>query len=158
MIVVSDTSPLNYLVLIDEIELLPKLFGQVLIPQIVLDELGGDGAPDKVHEWLQSPPDWLVVKPNAPSDPFGLSHIDPGEREAILLAAEMSADLVLLDDRQARKAARSIGLRITGTIGVLDKAAQEGLIDVEDIVRRLSSTNFYIATELIQALLRNRPN
>lgn len=158
MIVVSDTSPLNYLILIDQIDILPKLFGEVVIPQVVLNELGGEGAPEKVIEWLESPPDWLVVRPNLSADPFGLSHIDAGEREAILLAAEISADLVLLDDRKARIAAKKIGLRIAGTIGVIDKAAREGLIDAEDIVRRLGSTNFYVSAELIRELLKDRPN
>lgn len=158
MIVVSDTSPLNYLILIDQIDLLPKLFGEVVIPQLVLNELGGDGAPKTVIEWLKSLPEWLVVKPDVLSDPYGLSHVDAGEREAILLAAEMSADLVLLDDRKARIAAKKIGLRITGTIGLIDKAAQRGLVDLEGIIHRLASTNFYISDELIRELLKDRPN
>lgn len=57
MIVIADTSPLNYLILIGQAELLPRLFGEVLIPQIVLDELRGSGAPPQVLDWLNSVPD-----------------------------------------------------------------------------------------------------
>lgn len=158
MIVISDTSPLNYLILIDQAELLPRLFGEVLVPQIVLDELGGTGAPEKVLDWLESIPEWMSVKQVKRIDATHLSQLDAGERDAILLAREVSADLVLLDDRQARIAAKKLGLQITGTIGILDRAARAGLIDVIDVVKKLRETDLYIAEELLRELLRDHQN
>lgn len=158
MIVIADTSPLNYLILIGQAELLPRLFGEVLIPQMVLDELGGTGAPAEIIDWLNCIPDWLKVKQVKPSTTIDLSHLDPGERDAILLAIELSADLVLLDDRQARIAAKKLGLPITGTVGILDKAARAKLIDTNEVVEKLRETDFYIAEELLQDLLHERSN
>ncbi len=145
MIVISDTSPLNYLILVGHAELLPRLFGEVLIPQIVLDELGGSGAPSEILDWLSSIPEWLKIKEAKSAATIDLTHLDPGERDAILLAKEVSADLVLLDDRRARIAAKQLGLSITGTIGILDKAARAGLINVREVVKKLTETDFYIS-------------
>ncbi len=81
--------------------------------------------------------------------------MDAGEREAILRARELVADLLLVDDRQARQAAVNLGIAITGTIGILDKAAQTGLIDLRTVIEKLRKTNFHIAEDLIQRLLEN---
>ncbi len=70
-----------------------------------------------------------------------------------MLAHEISADLILLDDRQARNAALELGLTITGTVGVLDKAARAGLIDLRAVLEDLQKTNFYIAVELVEKLI-----
>lgn len=87
MIVVSDTSPINYLVLIDEIELLTQLFGQVIIPQAVLDELQKEGTPDVVKNWADNCPVWLNVR-NATKIDQTIA-LGAGEREAISLAEEI---------------------------------------------------------------------
>lgn len=153
MIVVSDTSPLNYLVLIGQEELLPKLFGRVIIPQIVFDELKGYGAPTMILEWIENLPAWVEIQQTNLIAAPSLDILDKGERDAILLAQELSADLVLLDDRQARNAALDLGLTITGTVGVLDKASRAGLIDLRLVLKNLQNTNFYVANELIDKLL-----
>ncbi len=153
MIVVSDTSPINYLILIGHENLLFELYGQVVIPQTVFDELGGRGAPPALLDWLDSVPEWIEVKQPHLVAPSSLDALHRGEKDAILLAQELSADLLLLDDRQARIAAAGLGIAITGTIGILDKAAREGLVDLETVLTRLQTTNFYIAGELIEKLL-----
>ena len=131
MIVVSDTSPLNYLILIGEEELLPKLFGHVIIPNAVFDELQAAGASAKVREWANDLPEWIEIKQTALSADKSLDILDAGEIEAILLAQELSADLLLIDDKLARQAAINLGLAITGTLGILDKASNSGLIDLK---------------------------
>ena len=152
MIVVSDTSPLNYLVLIGQDELLHKLFGNVIIPQVVFDELQGKGAPSQILEWAQDLPPWVEIQQtHLTANPL-LDILDKGEREAILLAQELSADLVLLDDKQARIIALELGITITGTVGILDKAARLGLINLETVFQELQRTNFYIAKDLIEKL------
>jgi predicted nucleic acid-binding protein len=92
MIVIADATPLNYLILIRQADLLPQLFTNVLIPPAVLAELEHVEAPDPVRAWIQGPPSWLTMQTlNTPPD-SSLDHLDPGEREAIALAEQMHAD------------------------------------------------------------------
>ena len=155
MIVVSDTSPLNYLVLIKQEDLLLKLFGRVIIPQVVFNELSAAGASAQVRDWAQNLPVWIEVKQTALTANNSLNILDAGEREAILLAQELSADLLLVDDRQARQAAVNLGIEITGILGVLDRATREGLINLKTAIENLQKTNFHIADDLIQKLLED---
>ena len=88
MIIVSNTSPINYLILIGHINLLPKMFKQIIIPQEVYNELSDTAAPLPVQTWIATPPDWLKVQSiNQPSDAI-VDLLDPGERAAILIAQE----------------------------------------------------------------------
>ena len=153
MIVVSDTSPLNYLVLIGEENLLPQLFGRVIIPQVVFDELCATGASAQVRDWARNLPVWIEVKQTGLTASPALDILDAGEREAILLAQELSADLLLVDDKQARQAAANLGIEITGIVGVLDRAARESLVNLKTAFDRLQKTNFYIADNLIRKLV-----
>ena len=95
MIVVADTSPICYLLLIGGIDLLPQLYGRVLIPQIVQQELADERSPAIVQAWISQPPSWLVIQTvNVPSD-SDLDNLDPGERAAIVLAEQQGADLII---------------------------------------------------------------
>jgi predicted nucleic acid-binding protein len=118
MIVVSDTSPINYLVLIELHDLLPKLFDRILIPEAVHRELQSDAAPVPIQRFLAEAPDWLNVRSSSAIDP-ALQPLDSGEREVIALALSTGADAVLLDERKGRHAARERGLRVSGTLGVI---------------------------------------
>ena len=142
MIIVSNTSPINYLILIEQIDILRDLFRQVTIPQAVYDELSDAAAPDLVRSWISTPPAWLKIESVSIVSDAALDLLDPGERAAILLAQTLNADLVLLDDMKARRAAMSKGLRITGILGILDQAATLKLIDlsaaVSDLQKHLS--------------------
>ena len=151
MIVIADSAPLHYLILLDLADLLHKLYGDVLIPAAVVNELSSAGAPVKVRDWLDSMPAWLRIEPVAPEVILGVSNaLDAGEREAIALARILHADLLLIDDSEGRLEARRLGLRITGTLGVLRVAAERRLIDVNAIVRNLRATNFYVDDNLIR--------
>lgn len=108
--VVSDTSPLNYLVLVDHINLLPQLYGQVLIPESVLMELSATETPQLVRNWAANLPDWIEVSPVTPIDDTGLTRLHAGERDAISLALTVKADAVLLDERLGRQEAEKRGL------------------------------------------------
>jgi len=83
MIVVADTSPLNYLVLIEEIDLLPTLFGTVLIPQAVFQELQHPRTSQQVKDWIMHPPAWLELRTVTSTPSAAIMILDPGEREAI---------------------------------------------------------------------------
>lgn len=153
MIVVSDTSSICYLILIGEIDLLPRLFGHIIIPPRVREELSAPGAPETVRAWIERPPAWLKVQPVkvAPSPPALGLHA--GESEVLALASETNADLVILDDQVARRRAADLELKFTGLLGVLDRAARMQLIDLRQAVRRLQNTSFRVAPKLLHRLL-----
>jgi predicted nucleic acid-binding protein len=152
MIVIADTTTLNYLILIDLTHILSELFGQVGIPLAVLNELQSPQAPDAVREWFVHRPDWLVVREVRQENPT-LAHLDPREREAITLAQELQADLILLDENRGRREAINRGFNVTGTVGLLDRAGARGLIDVPTAVARLRQTAFRISPRLLNVLL-----
>jgi predicted nucleic acid-binding protein len=163
MVVVADTSPINYLVLLGHVEVLPRLYTRVVLPQAVIDELLDAEAPAIVRAWAANLPAWCGVgRPTDVSGIAALSHLGAGEQEAILLAQELRADLLLIDEDDGRRTARAHGLTVTGTLGVLERAAERGLIDLPDALTRLVTTSFRVREELIQAVLardaaRKRP-
>jgi len=151
--VVADTGPLQYLILLDRIDLLSVLFTGVTVPTEVRAELLHVAAPDAVRRWAANPPAWLVIAPAPTPDDPRLARLGAGEAAAITLARSLQADLVLMDDRTGVAAARARGLDVIGTVGVLDRAATRRLIDIADAVARLRATNFRIRPALLGALL-----
>ncbi|QFS51764.1 DUF3368 domain-containing protein [Nostoc sphaeroides] len=153
MIVVSNISPINYLVLIGQIHLLHDLFGQIIIPQAVYRELSDAAAPLPVQDWIADAPDWLKIQPvSQPSDEI-IDRLDPGEGESILLAQTLDADLLLLDDMKARHVTTERGLVIAGILGILDQAAMRQLVDLSTAVQSLQQTSFWVSDQLLQRLL-----
>jgi predicted nucleic acid-binding protein len=124
MIVVADSSPLIVLINIGYVEILPKLFGRVVIPPEVSDELKKPNRPKGVRSFIASAPSWLNEQ--TPKVPQTIPALDPGEAAAISLALELEADLVLIDETAGRRAAAERHLRFTGTIGILEQAARQG--------------------------------
>lgn len=116
--IVADTSPLNYLVLIHQINLLRDLYGQVLIPESVLEELSAIETPQLVRNWATNLPEWIEVLPVTPMDDESLTRLHAGERDAISLALTAHADAVLMDERRGRREAENRGLKPIGTLGV----------------------------------------
>ncbi|HEY0794737.1 MAG TPA: hypothetical protein VGD64_03040 [Acidisarcina sp.] len=93
MIVVADTTPLNYLILIDQIDLLPALYQRVLIPPEVYSELQRPGTPAGVRTWSSNLPSWCELRTLKDAPGALLSELDAGERDAIQLAIETGVDL-----------------------------------------------------------------
>lgn len=154
MIAVADTSPIVYLVLIEEIGLLPALFTEVVVPSGVAAELSDSRAPEALRRWWAEPPGWIrVADPGDPPAPEAVRRLHRGEREAILLARRLEADIVLLDEKAARQAARALGLPVMGLIGVLAAASAQGRVDVVQAVERLRRTNFRVSAALLKELL-----
>ncbi len=142
MIVVADTSPFVALAKIGQLDLLPRLFGRVLIPPQVLDELQSPKRPGAVRTFRTfsaTPPEWLEVRTPMAVEPIPDLHA--GETAAISLARECHAELLVIDEAQGRKAAGDRGLTVTGTIGVLEAAAKRGLVRLEDEFERLNARN-----------------
>lgn len=152
-IVVADAGPLHYLVLIDLAELLPRLFGKVLVPDIVCAELSRPRTPAVVRDFLSARPTWLEIVPTQGVASLPWKTLDDGERAAIALAQSVGAALILVDDRAAVAAARAHGLVATGTLGVLDVAARAGLTDLAAALDRLRATNFRCRQRVMDDLL-----
>jgi predicted nucleic acid-binding protein len=154
MIVVADTSPLNYLVLIGEINLLPALFGNLLIPDEVHRELQRLGTPPAVRDWAANLPVWCEVRFLATAPDASLNELDAGECDAIQLALELGADTLLIDDSEGRREAMLRSLQVTGTVAVLEKAAQSGWIDFHVVLHRLLETNFRLSAKVRDDFMR----
>jgi predicted nucleic acid-binding protein len=153
MIVVADSGPLHYLILIEQVELLRRYFSEVVIPEEVAAELSRRTTPRVVSNWLAKAPPWLtIVSVSAEAVATVSASLDPGERAAIALAENARADLLLIDDRAARAEARRRGLRFAGILGILRRAADDRIIDVRDVLARLDATNFYVDEALIARL------
>lgn len=143
MIVVSDTSPILYLLLIEQLDFLPRLYQRILIPDAVQAEMQDPGAPLILQNWIAEPPSWLEIHPAPNNAPPTLQRLDPGEQAAILLAQFLNANLLIVDDLDARKAAQQLGLTITGLLGILGEAAKRNWINFPEILDRLlQETNF----------------
>ncbi len=152
MIVVSNTSPLCYLILIGHAEVLPKLYGSVVTTQTVLAELRHPAAPALIRAWATTAPDWLKVQADPTPADDTLANLDAGEHTAILLAEKLHADVVLLDESAARVLAVQRGLKIAGTLAVLRDAAQAGLLKLPEALDRLRQTSFRASPELWKSL------
>jgi hypothetical protein len=157
MIIVSDTTPLIGLAAISRFDLLRQLFAKVHIPQAVYDEIviAGREKGIAIREVTASP--WINVA--AVKDRLAvevlLDELDAGEAETIVLARELGADWVLMDERKGRRKLDQLGLPKIGTLGVLLKAKDLGLLptirsDVEDLRRR----GFSLSQAVIDAVVR----
>jgi predicted nucleic acid-binding protein len=98
-LVIADTSPIDYLILIGHIDILPALFDKVILPSIVLDEL--TAGPPLIRQWIAHRPRWVEVhKTTSPHREASGARLDAGAEDAIALAVELQADLLLMDDRE----------------------------------------------------------
>lgn len=145
--VVADSSPINYLILIGGIDLLPRLFSDVLIPAAVQRELTCADTPTAVRAWIAQPPPWFsVVSPQKCGPAYGL---DDGESEAIQLALELGIPSLLIDERNGYHIATALGLRPVGLLGIVELCAKKQWISFDDYISRLRSTTFRFSEELI---------
>jgi len=153
VIVVVNTSPLVALDRIGQIDLLPKLFGKMIRPQSVVDELnagrGVYGGSNVIFRatWLETvddPPEMVLRK-----------ELGAGETAVIALALRLKADLVILDDLAARNVAVELGLNVTGTLGVLLAAhKKEFLPDLKDAIGALKAAGFRMSDSAITSILK----
>ncbi len=155
MLAVADTSPLNYLIWIGYADLLPQLYGGVIVPPEVLQELLAPEAPVRVREWAGEPPLWVEVRNAAAgriADPRWKA-LDSGEKAVLALAAQLGPCLLLIDERAGAMLARSLGMAVTGTLGVLDEAARRKWISLPKAIGLLQKTSFRYPPAVVARLL-----
>jgi predicted nucleic acid-binding protein len=153
MLVVSDATPIHYLVLIDEIDLLYDLYGKIVIPTAVIEELSAPQTPLEVQSWIATLPLWTSVARPSSSAVLPFVSLGLGEREAIELARGAGNSILLTDDLKARIAAESLGIQVVPTIRVLSTASDLSLVDFHDALDRLKQTNFRISRTVVEGIL-----
>jgi predicted nucleic acid-binding protein len=156
MIVVADSSPLVVLVNIGHVEILPAIFWEVVIPPQIAAELADAKRPQAIRDFIGRKPLWLRVQAPIRLEPIPDLH--EGERAAISLASELKADLLLIDESDGRSAALARHLQITGTIGILQRAAEQALLDLAEAFERIKGTDFWISPKLLDAELERHRN
>lgn len=154
--VVSDSSPLIHLAKIGRLNLLKSFFGEVIVPEAVHKECVVEGKSREDSKRIGKA-GWIKVfriKDEKLKRAF-MMELDEGEAEAVVLALEESADLLLLDDYEARRVARSFGLKVTGTIGILLRAKYDGKVEcLKDEIDKLMRTGFWISMDLYEKILK----
>ena len=156
MIVVSDTTPLIGLASIGRFELLRELFGEIYIPQAVYDEVVVFGREKGGAKRKVSRAKWVKVKEvkDRLAVEVLLDELDLGEAEAIVLAREIKADWVLMDEKKGRRKLEQLGLQKIGTIGLLLKAKEMGYVEaLRPELERLWENGFSISQRVIDAVL-----
>ena len=142
-VIVSDTSCLILLSKIGELGLLEKVFGKVTITEIVKTEFK-----DPLPQWI------TITNPSSDLHK-GLEYIlDPGEASSIGLAVELKDCLLIIDESKGRKISKELGIEVTGTLGVLLTAKQNGIItSIKPLINKINTTNFRLSEDIINKVL-----
>lgn len=156
MIVISDNSVLSCLAEIGELDLLRRLYGKVTITETIRREAVHPSAPEALRLLFLKMPDWVSVVPDESPYLEETGALDAGEASAITLAWQYrDSSLLILDEKRGRKVASTLGLKITGTAGLLTDATGAGLVDFEDVFSRLSKTAFRLSPQVVETLRKS---
>jgi predicted nucleic acid-binding protein len=157
MIVISDTTPILSLIKIDRLKILEELYKKIIIPKAVYDEL-------IINIDYQDEIDIIkrctFIQIENVEENLSVvllqreMKLDRGESEAIVLAKNINADLIIIDERKARRIAKDVGLKVTGTLGILVEAKQQGLIkELKSLLDELMDNNIRISRKLYMEIL-----
>ena len=150
MKIVSNSTPLIALSRINELDLLRIIFGTIIVPCAVYDEVVSEGSGKPGVKEVTST-SWIIRMEvqNRLAVSMLQVDLDRGEAEAVVLAKEMGADYLLLDEKKARRVARNSEIRIMGTVGVLGLAVKKGLIsNLDDVFCKLEQNSFRLTEEV----------
>ena len=155
VLVITNTTPIITLALIDHLDILQQLYGNILIPPAVRDEVLAGGIRNIGISQFQAA-NWIKLTPlQDPRRADLLSDLDRGEAEVIALAQELQADRVIIDERLARRHARRLGLTLTGTLGILLKARQQKLVpEIAPLIRIMQQNGIWLSATVIAEVLR----
>jgi uncharacterized protein len=150
MIVISDTSCIGYLIIIDKLSLLKDNFSKIIIPETVHKEILQLSSKYNLREYLHS--NWINVNRITNKKLFNelLQKVDEGESEAIVLSQEIHADLLLIDERKGTEIARSLGIKTIGLLGVLLLAKERKIIPlVQPILEELTKNIIFRINKIL---------
>lgn len=152
MIVISDTSPVTNLIQIGQLDLLRKMYKSIIVPQAVYDELceiPSQQALLKTQSWI------LVQRATNQNEVLSFqSYLDHGEAEALVLAQELNADLMVMDEIKGRKFGQELGLRVIGLLGILIQAKEQNYFaELKPYLEELVHLGFRIKPSLYQKVL-----
>jgi predicted nucleic acid-binding protein len=154
--VVVNTTPLIALSHIGQLDILKKMYGEILIPNAVYNELSAK--PDSICKIeVDNSKDWIRVEEikNQMAKSMYKTQLHEGEVEVMILAQEVNADLVIIDDANAKKHAKYLKLLVTGTLGVLIKAKQSGYVDkLKPMLQMMIENGIYISQDLVKLCLK----
>ena len=152
---VSNTTPLRYLIAIEQEHLLGQLFEKVFVPVAVHEELTDSRTPETVRRRVLALPAWFEVSYGARISENQVSrHLAPGRTGSHLLAETLHADVLLIDEQIGRTIALSRNLQLSGTLGALERADRMGFVsDFQQVLQRLRASGFFITEALEQQLL-----
>ena len=152
MIVVADTSPVLHLARVGRLGLLPTVVGRVTIPRTVWRELLQPGTRPDIVAAIESA-SWIDIVEDPAARDLGL---DPGETAAILLAEQLHADALVIDERRGRAVATSRGISVIGTLGIVAGAKRSGALqEAAPLVAALRSDGFWLSDALVAEFLRS---
>ena len=154
--VMSNSTQLIILGNIDKLFILKELYKEMIIPKAVFNEF--TVKEDKAKQQIIQNLDWIKVLKvqNTENRRMYQSKLHDGEVEVMILAQEISADLLIIDDNAAKKTAKFLGLTVTGTLGVLLKAKSQGIISiVKEILDEMLNQGFYISDNIIKLVLKS---
>ena len=128
------------------------IFGSIILPSAVQEELSRPDAPEIVRGWASQRPDWIEVR--TPMQRQNYAGLGLGETDALALAEELQADILLIDERRGRRVAEGLGYSVVGTLLILETGAEKGLLDLRESITDLRNTTFRISEHVIEDLLR----
>ena len=152
MLIIADSSALISLAVCEHLHLLEQLYGEVKVPQAVFSEVVQEDKPQAeiLRSYLQN----KVVDLGSAEPLLDLGELGRGELEAMALFRKLRADLLLLDDRRARRVANLNEIPIIGSLGVLLFAKRQGVIpSVKPLINTLEASGIHIGKPLIQKIL-----
>ena len=150
-IVIVNSTPIIALIGINQLDILKSLYNEIIIPEAVYNEISVKDS--KILDNI----DWIHIKPisNVAAKETFISSLHDGEVEVMILAKELSSDVIIIDDGLARRHAKYLGLNITGTIGVLLKAKNDGVINsIKPLMDDLINEGFYISNTVYTDVLQ----
>jgi predicted nucleic acid-binding protein len=157
MIVISDTTPILSLIKIDRLKILEELYKKIIIPKAVYDELIINIDYQDEIDIIKRCTFIQIENVEENLSVVLLQRelkLDRGESEAIVLAKNINADLIIIDERKARRIAKDVGLKVTGTLGILVEAKQQGLIkELKSLLDELMDNNIKISRKLYMEIL-----
>ncbi len=154
--IVVNSTPLIYFSIINKLDILKQLYGKVYVPYGAYEEVCIEGS-SRVGSDILKNSDFLIIEKikNEDARKFFQTSLHKGEAEVMILGNEIKADLCIIDDLLARKYAKYLGFNITGTLGILIKAKEKGIIEkVKPLIDELIKNNIYINDKLYGTILK----